>query len=163
MLAQGPVQAPKPGPEHKRFAFFTGDWTAVGHAKASQFGPAGKVIGTEHAEWLPGGFFLVSRTTEKGVMGNSQGLSVSGYNAEEKIYTLHSFNSLGVAQTLKGAMEGDTWTWAGEYKAGAISAKTRFIAKETSPTSYDFKAEIQTSSGAWSTILEGKAAKRPAP
>ena len=95
--------------------------------------------------------------------GKLAGFVRERYNAEEKVYTLHSFNSLGVAQTLKGAMEGDTWTWAGEYKAGAISAKTRFIAKETSPTSCDFKAQIQTSSGAWSTILEGKAAKRPAP
>ena len=36
-----------PGPEHKRMAYFAGQWNYQGEAKNSPLGPGGKIAGTE--------------------------------------------------------------------------------------------------------------------
>ena len=158
-LAQAPQQPPKPGPEHKRMGYFVGHWTGEADVKASPFGPAGKSTFTEHNEWFPGGFFLVMHAVEKGPMGEGKGLAVLGYNAEEKVYTHHAFNSMGMAESAKGTVQGDTWTWTSEAKMGGKPVKSRFIIKELSPTSYSFKWETSADGRAWSTIMEGKSTK----
>ncbi len=62
-FAQNPPQKPTP-PEHKKLEYFAGNWTMEGDMKPSPFGPAGKFTATEHNEWMPGGFFLVSHSDE---------------------------------------------------------------------------------------------------
>ncbi len=159
VLAQAPPPAPKPGPEHKRLAYFIGKWNSEGDAKASAFGPAGKFTGTDHNEWLPGGFFLVMHSDFKGPMGDGKGLAIMGYNAEEKAYTFYAANSIGMAETSKGAVKGDTWTWNSESKMGGKQVKSRFSIKELSPTSYTMKFDTSTGGGPWTTVMEGKATK----
>ena len=41
------ASGPKAGPEHKKMEVFVGTWTYVGEAKASPYGPAGKITGTD--------------------------------------------------------------------------------------------------------------------
>ena len=58
VLAQAPPRAPKPGPEHKRMAYFAGNWTVEGEMKASPFGPGGRSeerrVGKEcRSRWSP--------------------------------------------------------------------------------------------------------------
>ncbi len=157
--AQTPPQAPKPGPEHKRLAYFAGDWTSEGEAKPSPFGPGGKFTSKDHTRWQPGGFFLVTHSEWKGAMGDGTGLAVMGYNSDEKVYTYHEFNSMGEAVSSKGTVAGDTWTWNSESKMGGKVMKTRFTIKELSPTSYSYKFEMAPQGGEWATIVEGKSTK----
>jgi hypothetical protein len=56
--SQQPVN---PDPALKHLELFVGKWNTQGEIKASPYGPAGKIIGTDTYEWLPGGFFLVHR------------------------------------------------------------------------------------------------------
>lgn len=159
LLAQAPPAMPKPGPEHKRIGYFAGKWTGEANIKESPFGPAGKMTSTENNEWFPGGFFLVFHFEEKGPLGEGKGLAVMGYNADEKVYTFTSFNSMGMADTSQGTVQGETWTWTGEPKMGGKPIKSRFIIKELSPTAYTFKWEISPDGQTWSTIAEGKSTK----
>ena len=153
------AQAPTPGPDVKKLNYFAGTWTLDGDMKASQFGPGGKMTESEKNEWMEGGFFLVAHVDVKGAMGSGSGISVMGYNPDEKMYTYDGFNSWGEAEHAKGTLEGDTWTWNSESKMMGQPMKTRFTIKQLSPTSYSFKFEMAGADGAWSTVMDGKATK----
>ena len=93
--AQAPPQMPKPGPEQKNLAYFAGNWKITGDMKAGPMGPGGKFTGSEHIEWMPGGFFLVSHSQGSSAMGKESGMAVYGYDTEKKTYTYDEFNSRG--------------------------------------------------------------------
>ena len=93
--AQTPPQTPKPGPELKKLDYFAGNWTLDGDMKPGPFGPGGKVSVTEHNEWMPGGFFLVTHSDGNTPMGKATGLAVFGYKPDEKAYTYQEYNSMG--------------------------------------------------------------------
>ena len=161
-LAQAPQQPPKPGPEQEWMGCMVGHSTGEADVKASPFGPAGKFTYTEDIEWFPGGFFLLMHWEGKGPRGAFKGLTVMGYNAEEKVYTLHAFDgSRGETYTSKGTMQGDTWTVTSEGKMGGKPVKSRYIGKGICQpsSSFTFKIENSTEGGPWLTIMEGKATK----
>ena len=159
----GQEQRPKPGPEHKWMDYFVGRWTGEADVKASPFGPAGKFTYTEDVEWFPGGFFQVMHWEEKGPNGEAKGLTVMGYNAEEKVYFSRTFDgSRGTVSSGKGMVEGDTLTLTNpEFKKDGKLTKTRYVGKKLSPTSWAFKVEFSTEGGPWSIMMEGKATKTP--
>ncbi len=157
--AQTPPETPKPGAEHKRLGYLVGNWTGEADMKASPFGPGGKFTSKDHNEWMPGEFFVVTHSEWKGPMGAGTELAIFGYNAAEKVYTYHAFNSMGEAEAAKGTLDGGTWTWTSEQTMGGKVMKSRFIMKETSATSYTFKFDMAPANGEWSTIMEGKATK----
>ena len=159
ILAQAPPQMPKPGAEHKRLHYFVGKWNFDYDMKESPFGPGGKVTGTDRNEMWPGGYFLVMHSDGKGPMGQLKGLSVMGYNAQEKVYTYYGVNNLGEAETSKGTVEGDTWTWTSESEMGGKKIKTRFNLKEDSPKEYTMKFDMSSDGGEWKMMMEGKATK----
>ncbi|HJZ69967.1 MAG TPA: DUF1579 family protein [Blastocatellia bacterium] len=154
-VAQTP-QMPKPGPEVKRLQYYAGTWHSELEMKMA---PGGKMTGTDHSEMMPGGFFLVTHTEGKGMMGELKELAVMGYDPMEKVYTYDAFNSFGEAEHFKGTVQGDTWTWTSKGNFGGKLTDMRFTAKEVSPTSYTMKLEIAGDGGAWTTVMEGKAAK----
>ena len=159
LLAQAPPQMPKPGPAHKRIGYFAGHWTSEGETKPSPFGPAGKFSMTDRNEWLPGGFFLVMHSEGKGPMGEMKGLAVMGYKEDEKAYFYNSYDSMGMTDSAKGTLQGDTWTWTSEVKMGGKPMKSRFTIKELSPTSYTFKWETSTEGSPFAPVMEGKSNK----
>jgi len=156
--AQAP-QMPKPGPELKKIDYFAGTWKMEGETKASPYGPGGKVTLTEHDEWMPGGFFLVTHSDYKGPLGESKGLAIMGYKTDDKVYTYHEFDSTGETVSATGTVQGDTWTWNSEDKMGGKVMKGRYTVNVLSPTSYNFKYEMAVDNGEWNTIMDGKATK----
>jgi hypothetical protein len=157
--AQSQMPAPKPGPELKKLDYFVGTWTMDGDLKPGPMGPGGKMTGTEHIEWMDGGFFLTSHSNFKSAMGNGTGLAVMGYNADDKVYTYDEYNSVGDAEHSKGTVDGDTWTWSSDEKMGGQTMKARFTMKILSPTSYSFKYEMSPDGTNWSTVMDGKSTK----
>ena len=104
------TEALKPAPELKKLDYFVGTWSAEGEMKPGPMGPGGKFTDTNRVEWMEGGFFLVTHSEFKGVMGKGTETAYMGYDSDEKMYTYDSFNSLGEADHAKGKLEGDTWT-----------------------------------------------------
>jgi len=156
-LAQ--MAPPKPGPELKRLEYFNGVWTLQGDIKPNQFGPAGKITETENYKWMEGGFFLLCNEDYKGDMGSGTGISILGYDPQEKVYTYDAFNSWGEAAHSKGTVSGDTWTWTSTSNMMGKPMQTKFTVKETAPDAYTFKFETAGADGAWSTMMDGKATK----
>jgi hypothetical protein len=157
-LAQ--MEAPKPGPEHKRLDMFAGSWTLDGDIKASAMGQGGKMTENEKCEWMEGGFFLICHADFKSEsMGSGSGISVMGYSNDDKVYTYREFNSYGEFEDSKGAVDGDTWTWMGDEKMGGALIKGRFTMKVTSPASYTFSYEMSQDGTKWNTVMDGKATK----
>jgi hypothetical protein len=153
-LAHSPLQAPQLGPEQKRLQYYAGTWTTEYEMKAG----GGKVNSTDQSQMLPGGFFLVTHTNGKGFMGELHEVAVMGYDAEGKAYTYDSYNNFGEADHFRGTVQGDTWTWTSEARAGGNAPKMRFIAKEVSPTMYTMKLEMMNGAN-WATVMEGKSTK----
>lgn len=156
--AQDASQMPTPGPEHKKLQYYAGTWSVEYDIKPSPMAPAGKMTSTDRSQWLPGGFFLVTNSEGKSPLGEWKGLSIMGYNAEEKVYTYDGFNSLGHAEHFKGTAQADSLIWTSESKIAGKPTKWRITAKEISPTLYTMKLEMG-SEGVWTTVMEGKATK----
>jgi hypothetical protein len=154
--AQEPPAPPKPGPEHKRIAFFAGKWTFDADMKPSPFGPGGKVTGNESCEWFEGGFHLTCRSKTQGAMGDQTGVGIWAYDPAEKVYTYYAYGSDGNAFLSKGKVEGDTWTWKNDMKMGDKTMKSRFTIKEVSPDVYTFTWETSPDGTSWTAVQEGK-------
>ena len=154
-----PKGPPQPGPEHKRLAYFEGKWTSEGEMKESPYGPAGKFSGADVCEWFPGGFFLKCTGDGKTPMGDMKSLGILGYNGEDKVYTYYGIDNMGMGDSAKGTLKGDTWTYTSSSKMKGKVIKSRYVMKEISPTSYSFSWSMADDKGGWKTGMEGKATK----
>jgi hypothetical protein len=158
-FAQAPQQTNPSGilPQHQAMSFFLGNWTATGTAKISPTSPAAPFTLKEHGDWVNDGYFLETKTSMKGALGNVNSVRVMGYNVEDKTYTYNVYNSLGEHQAALGHLNGNTWTWESEEKLNGIVVKGRYTITMTSPNSFDFKSEVANPKGGWATVMEGKA------
>jgi hypothetical protein len=159
-LAQAPP-APKPGPEHKAFAYFEGKWTSTGEMKPGPLGPGGKVTGSDTCEWFPGGFHLVCRGEGTGPMGSMKTLGVMSYNAEDKKYAYYGVDSLGTSELSNGTKSGGTWTYTATSNMGGKTFQSRYTIVETPPNGYTFKWESSPDGTKWAVLMEGKATRGP--
>jgi len=82
--------------------------------QASPYGPAGKTIGTDTSEWLPGGFFLVHRVDVHLGDQPNESIEIIGYDASGKTYPMHSFDSQGNHIVMQAGVVGDDWSFTGE-------------------------------------------------
>lgn len=153
--AQAP--APKPGPEHKKLEYFVGKWTTTGEMKASPFGPAGKVTGSDNCEWFQGGFAVVCHSQGTAPTGPTRSIGIMGYSSEEKKYTYFGLDNTAMFMTAipKGTVEGDTWTYTDSGTMGGQPYQARFVLKVVSPASYTFRWETLGPDRKWMPILEG--------
>lgn len=159
-VAQSQMEMPKPAPELKKLDYFVGAWSIDGNMKPGPMGPGGKMTGTETNEWMDGGFFVVGHSTYSGAMGNGKGISVLGYDTDNKLYTYHEFDSHGQAELATGTFDGETWSWTSDEKMGGMTMKGRYSAKVLSPTSYAFKFEVSQDGTNWNLVMDGKATKK---
>jgi hypothetical protein len=158
--ARAQTETPKPAPELKKLGYFAGTWTVEGEIRPGPMGPDGKFTGTNHVQWMDGGFFLVTHSEFNGAMGKGEETAYMGYDTNDKVYTYDSFNSIGEADHAKGNVAGDTWTWQSQTRVGSQTLKGRLTIKVVSATAYNFKFEMSPDGTTWSTILEGKDTKK---
>lgn len=156
VLAQA-QQMPQPAPELKKLDYFVGTWKTDANMKPGQFGPGGKVTGTDQAAWMEGNFFLLIHTNFAGSMGSGVELGIMGYDPARKLYTFASYNSAGEHDSGTGTVQGDTWTWNSDPTS---QMKWRYTQKVLSPNSYSIKFELASGNNSWTTVMEGKAAKQ---
>lgn len=147
------AQAPKPGPEVKRLAYFVGDWKEEG--KSTAHGMEGPVSSTQKWESTFGGFFLVGHSDNKSPMGEFKMMVVRGYDPASKTYINNAYDSWGEMITSKGTVSGDTWTWTSEMMMAGKTMKSRVTEKEISKTQYTLKYESSTDGGnTWTSGME---------
>jgi hypothetical protein len=163
--AQAPQGPPKPGPEVKKLAYNVGTWNIEGDSKPFGPMPGGKVTSTEKCSWYSGGFFVTCRSESTGPMGPGKSVSFMGYDADQKVYTYHAFESTGGVIDAKGTVTGDTWNWTADSKMGDDKYSVRVTVKHVSPAEYTFKLEMSKNGGEFSVVQEmtGRKATAPAP
>ncbi len=154
-----PAGPPKPGPEHKRLAYFEGKWTAEGEQKANPFGPAGKFSSTDSCEWILDGFFLKCTSDGKDPVGSMKSVGLMGYDPENKVYTYYGADSRGMGVPGTCTLEGKTWTCTSTMKMKGKTIQSRGVMQEVSPTEYTFKWEMADEKGNWNVLAEGKETK----
>jgi hypothetical protein len=167
LLAAGPQvaagqasQAPKPGPEHERLAYFVGKWKAEGDVKPGPMGPGGKMTSNDTCEWFEGKLSVICRYEGSSPMGPNKGIGIMGYSTEEKVYTYYAVdNMMAMSSVPKGTVRGDTWTYTDEATFGGRKVKSRVTIKELSPTAHTFKLEIQGPDGKWMPMVETRNTK----
>jgi hypothetical protein len=159
LSARAQTELTKPAPELKKLDYFAGTWTVEGEIKPGPMGSGGKFTGTNHVEWMDGGFFLVTRSEFNGAFGKGTETAYMGYDSNDKMYTYDSFNSLGETDHAKGTVNGDTWTWQSQTRMGPQTMKGRLTIKVISATAYDFKFEVSPDGTTWNTVLVGKDSK----
>jgi hypothetical protein len=161
IAAQAP-QAPKPGPEHAKLAYFVGKWTAEGEVKPGPMGPGGKFTSTDNCEWFEGRYSVICHSEGTMPTGPSKSIGILGYSPEEKVYTYYGVDNsaMTMASVPKGTITGDTWTYFDEGTMGGKKYKSRVVIKELSPTSYSFKLDMQGPDGKWMPMMESKNTKQ---
>ncbi len=153
-------QAPKPGPEVQKLAYYVGTWKGEGEAKASPFGSAGKLSSNQTCEWFAGEFQVVCRGEETGPSGKRTFLNIIAYDAEIKGYTEYSISSFGESEYNKGgSMDGNKLIFLWDGDAGGKPGKFRYTEEHVSPTLYTYKAEVSVGNEPWTLIGEGKIMK----
>jgi len=161
IYAQAPAEPPKPGPEVKRLAYFTGTWKEEGEAKPGpMMGPGGKVSAVAKWEWMPGGFFVVGHSDMS--PGNGKAMMIIGWDANKKKYTYQSYASNGETTSALGTVNGDTWTWTADTTTVSATYKIRVTIKEVSKTQQTFKMEYSADGTNWATGVETKITKQTA-
>lgn len=160
LRARAQMEPPKPAPELKKLDYFAGTWAAKGDVKPGPMGLGGKFTGTNHVQWMNGGFFLVTHSEFNGALGKGTETAYMGYDSNDKMYTYDSFNTLGEADHAKGNVDGDTWTWQSETRIGPQTMKGRLTITVISATAYNFKFEMSSDGTTWNTVLEGKDTKK---
>jgi Protein of unknown function (DUF1579) len=163
--AQAPQGPPKPGPEVKKLAYNVGIWNVEGDSKPFGPMPGGKITSTEKCSWLSGGFFVTCHSEGTGPMGSEKSVSFMGYDADQKVYTYHAFDSTGGVIDSKGTVNGDTWNWTADSKMGDDKYNVRVTIKRVSPTEYTFKLEMSKNGGEFAVVeeLTGRKAAASAP
>jgi Protein of unknown function (DUF1579) len=155
LKAQGPTAA-RPTAENEKLAAFVGIWKDEAEMMPGPFSPGGKMNMTETCEWFTGRFSLVCHTDTTGFIGDIRTLTVINYDAVEKVYSYYELNSLGHDDIAKGTVNGDTWTFNGEFKIGGKLVKTRSTIKLTTPDSALMKSEASVDGGPWNSVMELK-------
>jgi hypothetical protein len=154
------MQAPKPGPEVKKLAYFVGNWKSEGELKENPFGmPPGKYTSRDSCSWFSGGFQVVCRTNGKSSMGQMHGMGIMAYNPAQKAYTYYGIDNTGMAEESKGSVEGDNWTFTADEKVGDKSFHGRYSMTASSPDAYTFKYETSEDGTTWTLCMEGKSTK----
>jgi uncharacterized protein DUF1579 len=160
LSARGQTEMPKPAPELKKLDYFAGAWTAAGDIKPGLMGSGGKFTGTNHVQWMDGGFFLVTHSDFNGALGKGTETAYMGYDSNDKMYTYDSFSTLGEADHAKGNVDGDTWTWLSETRVGPQTIKARLTIRVVSATAYNFKFEVSPDGDSWNIVMEGKTTRK---
>jgi uncharacterized protein DUF1579 len=121
----------------------------------------GELIQTYQIEWMKGGHFLVSRTDTKGPLGESSGLSITGFDPKQKNFQYHSFQSSGISEHGNGTVDGRVWRWTSEPPETERRLQRRFTITELSASKYSLLLEITTDGTEWTTVMSGTAEKQP--
>ena len=155
-----PGHSPRPGPQWQKLGYFSGTWHAQGVMEATDSFPGGKFDNVTRNERVEGGFFYLMRHREHNPTGTHTMVGITGYDPQKRVYFRYYFGEEGGVSRETGTLQGNTWTWNGEFRTARGEAiKTRSVDTLTSVASYAFKWQIRTAGGAWVTLQQGTATK----
>jgi len=165
LIAVSPVaqMGGPPGPEVKKLDYFVGTWTTDGTIAQGPWGMGGKFTATASTDWLPGSFFLESKSESQmppEIGGENKAVLIMGYDGQQNTYTSDRYSSLGQHETSKGTLAGDTWTWTSSSNYGGMEIQGKMTIKTLSATGYTMKYEVSMDGKNWMPFMDGKVTKK---
>ena len=150
------MQQPTPAGEQERLALLAGDWEGDERIHPTPFDPeGGPAQGTWRARMGLGGLCLIADYEQRrGGAVNFEGHGVYSWDSRIRCYTLHWFDSVGVAngEPSFGTWDGDCLTLSHESAATGASRQVY----EVSGESFRFRLETSSDGMEWLTFLEGE-------
>jgi hypothetical protein len=158
-VARAQAPAPQLGEEYQRLGYLVGTWKGGGDMYATALSAVGKFAATITCTRFSGGFHVVCNVD--GMMGGEpyREMAVFGFDPEAKQYTWYDIDSTGMNAFCRGSVQGPTWTFVFDVKAGGKPAKLRVFITELSPTSFENRAEVSLGGGPWALMQLVKMSK----
>lgn len=150
-------------PELERLNDEPGRWIGDGEVKASASRGAHRFTYTEDVEWVAGGSLLLMRWTYGGQSGEEHGITVMGYDPDERKYFSYSFDAQGKTNRFMGTLDGDTLILdrMNPFERDGKRTRSRYVSERISAGRRAFRTEISTDEGLWTPLTEGTATKEP--
>jgi len=113
-------QPAKSSPEVDKLQFLIGDWKIDStYPKSDIFPNGGEEHGTYSCHAGPGGFSLVAEFKADGLEGHIEGLDVTTWDPQEKVYKMYTFgNAFPGAYEQRGDWDGDNFALTGDFTTG---------------------------------------------
>jgi hypothetical protein len=148
-----------PTPEMQRLAkFYVGAWDYTETYPKS----GAQNTGAYTSELGPGGNSLLNHFHSRGPAGESEGMLVMTWDANEKAYKEYVFGAdFSGAFTLTGQWDGDTLVFRGELSAGAMKIALRNPARLTAPGKMLSEQYSSANAAPESLLVRVEATKRP--
>lgn len=145
------MEQPKPTEQHKRLATLSGKWVGEEKIQGSPHTTETNATGTFDFRMDLGGLFAITDYVEmSGGKTLLAGHGVIGWDAKQKCYTLHWFDTFGSPPSVpgKGQWQGDALKFEQEGSGNTIF--------ELAGGGLVFKVEMNVDGKGWSPIIEGK-------
>jgi Protein of unknown function (DUF1579) len=148
------MEMPKPSEAHRKLAALAGHWTGQETIPPCPWDPKGGVaVGRCNNRLSIDGFILVQDyEQERDGAVNFRGHGVFAYDAAAPCYTLHWWDSMGVAPNVfKGDFKGNT------LQMGCLDGQghSRAAWELRDATHYFFRMEMSQDGQQWMTLMEG--------
>jgi hypothetical protein len=163
MQAQAPATAPKPDPELKKLAVWSGHWTSEADLKPGPLGPGAKTTGEFTIRPILGGFFFEVQAKEKGPQGETHGLTIYEYDPANKNFPYRGYSDDGSTSSGIMTVSGSTYTFEEKFVVEGKEYRTKgqFILAADGMSS-TYKNEISTDGKKWIPLADGKFTKTAA-
>ena len=150
------MEMPKVLDEHKKLSAMAGNWAGEEKIHPSPWDPKGGGAAARFQTRLDlEGFFLIADyTQERGGQVSYRGHGVYGYDAQEKSYTMHWFDSMG-GQTpapAKGTWTGNRLVFEHVHPMG----HSRYAYTFEGENRLGFTIENSQDGKTWAPFIEGK-------
>lgn len=150
------MDMPKPLDEHRRLRALAANWVGEETLHPSPWDPkGGSAVGRFQARVDMDGFFVVADyIEERGGQVSYRGHGVYGYDAQEKAYTMHWFDSMGsgTPAPARGRWEGNRLSFENKSPMG----QSRYSYAFDGENRLTFTLESSQDGRTWTTLMEGR-------
>ena len=150
---------PKPSPEQNALSILVGEWTGDEQIHPGPFDPVGgPALGRVHNRLALDGFAVIQdyEQERKGAV-NFRGHGVFRWDAQEKSYVLHWFDSLGFPpSTFRGSLETAVLTLTSKQEQGF----TRAVFDLSQPGRYAYRQEVSPDGDQWFPFMTAEYRKQ---
>jgi hypothetical protein len=148
------MEMPKPTDAHRKLEMLVGRWLGEERLFPSPWDPkGGTAIGRIDNRLALDGFIVVQDyEQERDGKINFRGHGVFSWDATQKCYVIHWFDSMGMPPNIfRGNFENNTLTMTSEDQQG----HSRVVFAFTENNKYSFSMEMSQDGKQWQTLMEG--------
>ena len=135
---------------------YLGVWKNEGISKETKYSKVGKNSAETTCNWSPNHGFLVCDQVVQTPNGKGNDLSIYTYNEKDQTFAFYGLSRENKhVRTPKLTIEGNRWTYQGEFDDQGKNIRVRTINEFISATSVTYRTEYSEDSVNWIVMYEG--------